>query len=132
MFNASGAKYVFAENINLRDLTILTPNLGKFMFFNDVSLDNVTLIEDTITAPESAFDGCTSLTTLQLPFSLLNIEKRAFAQTAIPTIEIREMINRLGDEAFKDATSLVSAYIYASLLRIHNISVQVYLKAVHL
>lgn len=112
MFNASGAKYVFAENINLRDLTILTPNLGKFMFFNDVSLDNVTLIEDTITAPESAFDGCTSLTTLQLPFSLLNIEKRAFAQTAIPTIEIREMINRLGDEAFKDATSLVSAYIY--------------------
>ena len=56
-----------------------------------------------------AFEGCTSLTSIDLPDGLTSIEEGAFwGCVGLTSVTFPESLTSIGDSAFKDCTSLVS------------------------
>ena len=64
---------------------------------------------------EECFSECTSLTSIQLPSSLINIGERAFSHTNISTITIPEGVTSIGENCFYQCTSLTSVQLPSTL-----------------
>ncbi|MCD8341520.1 MAG: leucine-rich repeat domain-containing protein, partial [Clostridiales bacterium] len=67
-------------------------------------------VPDGVTAiDESAFEGCTGLTSVTLPASLITIEDSAFADcTGLVAVSMQSGITSIGSHAFHGCTSLTS------------------------
>ena len=64
------------------------------------------------------FNGCTSLTNIQLPSSLVSIDHNAFSDTNITTITIPEGVTSIGNNCFDGCRSLTSVQLPSSLISI--------------
>lgn len=70
---------------------------------------------------ESAFYGCTGLTSVSLPNTLTSIEKHAFCEcVGITTINIPDQVSSIGDSAFQYCHSITTITISNLITRIGN------------
>ena len=68
---------------------------------------------------DSAFQGCTGLTSVTIPGSVTNIEARAFSDcTGLTSVTISEGVTSIGSGAFYNCTNLTSVIIPASVRQI--------------
>ena len=75
--------------------------------YGRISFDN-----DVVSIPNEAFNGCTTLTTIDLPNSLSTIDSSAFyGCTSLTSITIPDSVTSIGDSAFEDCTSQTSVTI---------------------
>jgi len=77
-----------------------------------------TVIPNTVTSIGiGAFDGCTSLTSIDIPASVTSIDDAAFdGCTGLTSIEIPASVTSIGERAFIDCSNLSSVIIYAPSL----------------
>jgi uncharacterized protein YjdB len=86
-------------------------NVGNFAFFGCAYLESITFgsgagtrstsTSDGITSiGQSAFENCTQLTTMVIPGTVVTIDNRAFANTALQAITIPESVTNIGASAF--------------------------------
>ena len=64
------------------------------------------------------FNGCSSLTNIQLPSSLISIGGNAFYNTKLKQVEIPEGVTTIGNDCFNECYSLTSVQLPSSLLSI--------------
>lgn len=86
-----------------------SPGWGAFR--NCTNLESVTFAEGSqlTTIGVYAFDGCTALTDIEIPFSVTSIGDYAFnGCTSLTSIEIPNSVVAIGTKAFSDCTSLTS------------------------
>ena len=66
---------------------------------------------------ESAFDGCTGLTSVIIPSTVTNICNGAFyGCTGLTSMSIPSKVKCIGNSAFEDCTGLTSVTIYSSVI----------------
>ncbi|MBQ8725451.1 MAG: leucine-rich repeat protein, partial [Oscillospiraceae bacterium] len=70
------------------------------------SLKEIHLPDGIITIGSSAFNGCTSLTAIDIPASVEKIENWAFAGSGLVSVELPDSLTKLGDYAFADCYDL--------------------------
>ena len=101
-YNTESNPLVFAHNLYLNG------NLVKDL-----------VIPNGVTSIGSAFEGCTSLTSVEIPNSVINILDRAFSGCAdLNSVTIPNSVTSIGSEAFKECTSLTSVEIPNSVTSI--------------
>ena len=86
-----------------------TDTIDELKIFDTIEGIDVTVIG------ESAFEGSTGLSRVDLPLSLVTIEDRAFASSSVKSIhgESCAYIETVGKEAFKDCAGLIQFDIKA-------------------
>lgn len=83
-------------------------------FYRDPSLESITLSSRVSGIPDSAFEGCASLKSIELPDAVTSIGDRAFASSGIKSIILKEGTKKIGEGAFAQS-SLESISLPASL-----------------
>lgn len=80
-------------------------------------VDGVGIISEDVTEIEAgAFDGCDSLTSIEIPSSVTIIGDQAFVNcTSLTSVIIPESVTEIGDNAFECCTSLTSIVIPESV-----------------
>ena len=64
---------------------------------------------------ESAFDGCSSLTSITIPNSLTSIESIAFYHcSSLTSVTIPNSVTSIGKSAFRGCSSIADIYCYAT------------------
>ena len=80
---------------------------------------NVVIREDTTAIADCAFQGCTSLTSISIPYSVCFIGNGAFSYcTSLTNITIPNSVAQIEPCAFQGCTSLISATIPNSVISI--------------
>lgn len=75
-----------------------------------------TVVPNTVTAiAQSAFAGCTGLTSAALPAALTSIGKEAFKGTGLTTVEIPYNVEAVGESSFEGCSGLVSVELPTNL-----------------
>ena len=74
----------------------------------DMNNGNYVVPEGVTTIGNDCFYGCTSLTSVQLPSTLINIGEYAFSETNIKSITIPEGVTSIGKECFNGCSSLTT------------------------
>ena len=103
--------------INCKNIT----NIGNNAFQGCSSLTTVELPDSLTNIGQDAFDGCTSLTTVELPDSLTSIGNFAFwGCSSLTTVELPDSLTSIGNSAFDGCTSLTTVELPDSLTNIGN------------
>ncbi len=77
------------------------------------------IIPNTVTSiGEGAFEGCTSLVSIEIPNTVTSIGDYAFAESGLTSITIPNSVTSIGEGTFQDCTSLVSIEIPNSVTSI--------------
>ena len=63
---------------------------------------------------ESAFNQCSSLTSVTIPNSVTSIDYAAFSNTALTTVTIPNSVTNIGGDAFYGCQSITDVYCYAN------------------
>ncbi len=87
---------------------------------NKGTLETLTISKGIKTIGADAFKGCTGLTSLTLPDSLVAIGKSAFENTKIVSQEIPNTVETIGANAFRGCTSLQNITLPGSLRAIDD------------
>ena len=114
----------FAHCLNLKTVTFekglqQLKELGKEHYHNGytcqagvfegcTSLTSVEIPASVETIQRAAFKGCTSLTSVTIPASVKTIGERAFAETSLTSVEIPASVEAIEGAAFLNCTSLAS------------------------
>ena len=64
------------------------------------------------------FKGCSTLTNVQLPSTLLNMRNDAFSNTNISVIMIPDRVTSIGNECFSGCSTLTNIQLPSSLISI--------------
>jgi len=109
----------------LKELTISVETIPDNEFNDCTALEKVTIGSGTklIGTPDSygdyVFSGCTSLTSVSLPDTLVSIGSYAFQNcSSIPSIVIPDSVTTIENNAFSGCTSLLTANIGRSVTEI--------------
>ena len=103
------------ETLNGTAITII----GVSAFNDCTSLTSITLPNSLTTIKDGAFLNCTSLTTITIPNSVTTIGNQAFSNcTSLTTITIPNSVTTIGNQAFLNCTSLTSITISNSVTSI--------------
>ena len=109
------------SNININGTLYTVTTIAASAFLNATTLTSVT-IPNTITAiPESAFNGCSNLTTITFtgPSSLISIGSSAFNNCSnLLSIIIPSSVTSIGASAFSGCSALTSITIPSSVTSI--------------
>jgi len=91
--------------------------LGSQLFRGCTDLRFVTLPQQNLRSiPEGLFEGCLSLTHLQLPESVEEIEVRAFRGSGLRSVTLFENVHRIRRRAFEDCAFLERVIIYSTTI----------------
>ena len=87
----------------------------------DKSITNCNIHQNTKVVYSSAFDGCTSLTSVEIPDSVTSIGEGAFADcSSLTSVVIPDSVTSIGEGAFAYCYSLTSVVIPDSVKSIGN------------
>jgi len=94
-------------------------SIGNSAFSGCSSLTSIDIPNSVTSIGYWAFSGCTNLTSITIPNSVKSIEKRAFSGcTNLTSITIPNSVTSIGDFAFYDCTNLISIDIPNSVTSI--------------
>ena len=87
-------------------------SIGNSAFYGCTGLTSITIPDSVTSIGGSAFNGCTGLTNITIPDSVTSISYWAFAYcTGLTSITIPDSVTRIGDHAFYGCTGLTSITI---------------------
>lgn len=118
--NAFKEKTQIAAIYALPDSRITTIN--GYAFQGCTSLTNLDLPDTVETLKNYSVQGCTSLNEFAFPANLKTIERFAFRGTALNSITLPEGLQTLGPQCFRDCTAAESVYFPSSLSAIESLS----------
>lgn len=101
----------FIKSNSITDVVILADgvkSIGDNAFDGCSSLKSINLPEGVTSIGESAFYGCISLTNISLPDGVTSIGDNAFAQCALISIILPEKLTSIGMATFADCRGLTS------------------------
>lgn len=84
--------------------------IGARAFYNCEKLKEVTLPTNTLSElPDGLFDGCSSLSKINLPIGLKSIGNRAFADcTSLRNVNVPEGVTKIGGYAFSEVQGSIT------------------------
>ena len=95
--------------------------IGAYAFENCSSLTSVNIPSGVTEIEESAFDGCSSLTSVKIPSSVTTIGYSAFGHcSSLTSIKIPSSVTKIGMYAFDGCSSLTSVNIPSSVTEIRK------------
>ena len=103
-----------------RSSVVVIPNnvtsIGDSAFSGCSCLTSVVIPDSVTNIGFEAFKNCTSLTSITIPNSVTSIDNRAFYNcTGLTSITIPDSVTSIGNQAFRDCTGLTSITIPASV-----------------
>ena len=99
----------------------IVTNIGDSAFYGCTSLTSINIPDGVTSIGDWAFYGCTNLTSINIPDSVTNIGDSAFyGCTSLTSITIPDGITSIGDSTFRSCTSLTSINIPDSVKSIGN------------
>ena len=91
-------------------------SIGRYAFDGCSSLTSIEIPNSVTSIGYSAFRGCSSLTSIQIPNSITSIGQYAFSNcTSLTSIEIPNSVTNIGEWAFEKCISLTSMQIPNSI-----------------
>ena len=122
LYTADG-KTLIKYAIGKKDTHFEIPNsvtsIGNSAFDGCTSLTSVTIGDSVTSIGDSAFSGCTSLTSVEIPNSVTSIGSSAFYKcTSLTSVTIPNSVTSIGSYAFEYCTSLTSVTIPNSVTSI--------------
>ena len=94
-------------------------SIGNSAFYGCTSLTSIEIPSSVKSIGDKAFYGCTSLTSVVIPSSVTSIGKSAFREcTSLTSVVIEDGVTSIGDQAFEGCTSLTSIEIPSSVTSI--------------
>ncbi len=90
---------------SLTSVSVDADEIGKSAFANCTYLKSFTHSNSLTTIPESAFKGCTRLSTISLD-GITTIEKEAFSGCGLTKLQIPSTLTTVASKAFAECTSL--------------------------
>ena len=114
-------KYTFYNCVSLTDVTVpdSVTSIDEYAFYNCSSLTSVTLPDSVTSIGEYTFYNCKSLTSFNVPHGVTSIGKCAFyGCKSLVGITIPDSVTRIGSEAFYGCSSITSIMIPASVTSI--------------
>lgn len=112
----SVGEYAFGNNTSLEDVEIASEmaQLSKGMFYGCTALKSLADLPDGIkTIGDVAFKGCSSLSEITIPSTVISIGASAFDGTALTTIDIPWNVAEIGDGAFTNCAALTDINVDA-------------------
>ena len=95
--------------------------IGNSAFNGCSSLTSITIPSSVTSIGSTAFNGCSSLTSITIPESVTSIGNSAFSNcTALTSITIPESVTSLGESAFYNCSSLASIVLHEGLTNIDS------------
>ena len=102
-----GAEYIsvgaqaFYDDYNLTVFEPKISEIGESAFYN-TSLGQAVLADEITVIPNSAFQGCEHLATINLPSSLVEVGDYAFSETRLSSLNIPATLTTIGTGSFRD------------------------------
>ncbi|MBE5779635.1 MAG: leucine-rich repeat domain-containing protein [Clostridiales bacterium] len=104
-------EYAFAECTSLKEATVYRGVIGNHAFENCTALESLSIRKVT-DIYGSAFNNCSKLTGVELPRTLITLEKDAFRNcSSLTEIIVPDSTTTLGAYAFGGCTGLKTAYV---------------------
>ena len=79
---------------------------------------NTIIPSNIVSIGESAFDGCSGLSSIDIPISVKFIDKGAFTWSGLKSIEIPNGVEEIGEYAFQSCNNMTSVIISESVNKI--------------
>jgi hypothetical protein len=94
-------------------------SIGESAFYGCTSLTSITIPDSVTSIGYGAFSNCSSLTSITIPDSVTSIDASAFSGcTSLTSVTIPDSVTSIGEHAFDNCTSLASITIPDSVIRI--------------
>ena len=113
--------YYTFENEGIHEVEIVLKDnlIGDYAFNGCSSLTSITIPDSVISIESSAFSGCTGLTSVTIPNSVTSIEDLAFnGCTSLTSITIPSSVTSIGYGVFQNCSALTSVTIPESITSI--------------
>lgn len=101
-------QYAFYGCTSLVKATINGKSIPYGMFMGCKNLKNVTLANSIVEIEGYAFESCTNLTSIKLPWSVQDIGASAFDGSGLTSITLPDSINHIGPWAFSECENLIT------------------------
>ena len=110
---------VISKNISYEGYTLNVTSIGESAFKGCTSLTSVTVPDSVTSIGDSAFSDCTSLTSVTIPDNVTSIGDSAFSDcTSLTSITIPDSVTSISNFAFYKCTSLTSVTVPNSVTNI--------------
>ena len=108
-----------SKSVTYEGFTFKVTSIGSSAFEYCTSLTSITIPDSVTSIGDEAFDGCTSLTSLTIPDSVTSIGSYAFEYcTSLTNVTIPNSVTSIGDKAFYNCVRLTSVTIGNSVTSI--------------
>ena len=124
--NRTFYRYFALETVELPNtLTVLGSNGEDYysngsVFQGCSSLKNIVIPETVTTMGPGIFYGCTALESINIPAGITRIEKDAFRETGLVSVEFPESVTYFGNTAFRDCEAIKVITINASSFTVES------------
>ena len=124
--SADGSTLIRWRNFSTRDLDMNRDSrlrkiifIGPSAFGGRISLTSINIPSSVIRIENEAFSGCSRLTSVTIPSSVTSIEWGAFEGcSSLTSVTIPSSVTSIGEHAFQNCSSLTSIHIPSSVTSI--------------
>ena len=115
-FRATILSNTYIDGVGVIDFNAPITTIGNEAFRGCSSLTSVTIPDSVIPIQTMAFEGCTSLTSVTIGDSVTSIGREAFREcSSLPSVTIPDSVTSIGYAAFCYCSSLTSVYCKATI-----------------